>query len=75
MTEGETGDQVSDLDDFDVPYSKHVKLQEVTYESGMVLLRVRIREGSRFTVLELDPESAGRWGRDMADWAAQQARS
>ncbi|NQV19870.1 MAG: hypothetical protein HQ511_00480 [Rhodospirillales bacterium] len=67
------GDQVTGLDAFDIPYSKQVVLQEVAYESGMTLLRVRIKEGSRFTIVELDPDSAARWGKTLTQWAAAHA--
>jgi len=32
-------------------------------------LRVRIREGSRFTILDLDPSTAAHWGGAMSAWA------
>lgn len=50
-----------------------VELQEIVHAEGaMPLLRVRIREGKRFTVLDIDPDSARRWGEAMAAWAARQ---
>jgi hypothetical protein len=52
-----------------------VLLQEVAHDSGMVLLRVRIREGRRFTILDLDAETARLWGGAMVDWAAGQERA
>lgn len=72
MTGDGSGERVTDIDAFETPYGKRVVLQEVVYESGMALLRVRIQEGSRFTLLELDPDSAARWGGTLADWAARQ---
>lgn len=61
------------LADFDAPYGKHITLQQVTYDGGLTLLRVRIREGKRFTILELDPRSAKHWADLMAGWAHDQA--
>ena len=50
-----------------------LELQEVMHgEGAMPLLRVRIREGKRFTVLDIDPESARRWGEAMVAWARRQ---
>ncbi len=61
------------LADFDAPYGKHVTLQQVRYDGGLALLRVRIREGKqRFTILELDAPTAQQWADCMADWARQQ---
>ena len=60
---------LGDLDSFDAPWGKKVVIQKVEYEGGMVMLRVRIKEGSRFTLLDLDGESAGRLGRGLLAWA------
>lgn len=62
------------LADFDAPYGKHITLQQVRYDGGLTLLRVRIREGKqRFTILELDAPGAQHLADLMADWARQQA--
>ena len=61
---------VTDLVQIKAPYTRDVLLQEVAHDSGMVLLRVRIREGRRFTILDIDAETARLWGGAMADWAA-----
>ena len=50
-----------------------LELQEIVHADGaMPLLRVRIREGKRFTVLDIDPASARRWGEAMVAWAGRQ---
>ncbi|HJP35135.1 MAG TPA: hypothetical protein QF901_04030 [Gammaproteobacteria bacterium] len=59
---------VEALADLAAPYGREVVLQAVTHESGMRLLRVRIREGRRFTILDLDEATAARWGDVMRDW-------
>jgi hypothetical protein len=61
------------LDVIVAPYGREVRLDEVPFESGMRLLRVTIREGRRFTVLDLDARSAGEWGRVMTEWSNSQA--
>ncbi len=68
-----SGDQITDLGTIDAPYGRQIVLQEVAYASGMTLLRLRIREGTRFTILELDAKSAGRWARIMSVWATDQS--
>jgi len=51
-----------------------LELQEVVHgEGALPLLRVRIREGKRFTVLDIDAGSARRWGEAMLAWAARQS--
>lgn len=52
---------------------QQIDLQQVDHEAGgMSLLRTRIREGSRFTVFDIDPLSAGEWGRALLRWADAQ---
>ncbi|MCC7016695.1 MAG: hypothetical protein IT564_05780 [Rhodospirillales bacterium] len=58
-----------DLDSFDVPWGKKIVVQKVEYEGELVLLRVRIKEGSRFTLLDLDAESAKRLAKSLTAWA------
>ncbi len=41
---------------------------------GMKMLRTRIREKSRFTVFDIDPITAERWGEALLDWARAQPR-
>ena len=65
---------ITSLDDFDAPYGRRVELQDVLHESGLHMLRVRIREGSRFTIMDLDGETASRWGAAMARWAEGDSR-
>ena len=66
MIEGET----RSLDRFTTPFGKDVEVIEVLAENDVQLLRVRIKEGSRFTDLELDPATALHWGSLMASWAS-----
>jgi hypothetical protein len=52
----------------EAPYRREVWLDDVQFESGMRLLRVTIKEGRRFTQLDLDEETADQWGQTMLDW-------
>ncbi len=36
-----------------------------------LLLRLRIREGRRFTIMDLDPETAAHGAGAMSDWTAR----
>jgi hypothetical protein len=69
-------DKTTSLDKFRVPIgNQEIELQEIEYEGGgMPMLRVRIRERSRFTIFDIDPLTAERWAKAMADWAAAQPR-
>ena len=49
---------VVDLGRAIAPWGKELLIQTVRYQSGMRLARLRIREGRRFTVLDLDIATA-----------------
>lgn len=54
---------------------QEIELQQVEFEGGsMRLLRTRIREKSRFTVFDIDPQTAEDWGQALLDWARLQPR-
>ena len=63
--------KVTPLEKFSAPYGKEVTLENVTYENGMRILRIHIREGNRFTVMDIDENTAVQWGETMTDWAGQ----
>lgn len=55
---------------------QEIELQQLDHDGGgMSLLRTRIREGSRFTVFDVDPQTAQAWGRALLQWADDQPKS
>lgn len=53
-----------------------VELQQIDHaEGGMSLLRVRIREGKRFTIFDIDPSSARHLADTMLTWAKSQEQA
>ncbi len=53
-----------------------IELQQLDHDGGgMSLLRTRIREGSRFTVFDVDPQTARAWGRALLQWADEQPKN
>lgn len=55
---------------------QEIELQQLDFDAGgMSLLRTRIREKSRFTIFDIDPQTAEAWGRALLDWAGRQPRS
>lgn len=55
---------------------QEIELHQIDHiEGGMSLLRVRIREGKRFTIFDIDPASAQQWAAAMQHWADSQTRS
>jgi hypothetical protein len=69
--------QLSPLEKFKAPLGgQEIELQQVDYlAGGMSLLRIRIREKSRFTVFDIDPATAENWGKAMQQWAQKQDRA
>ena len=63
-------DILREIDEFEAPWGRNVKLEEVALPGGMTFLRVRIREGKRFTDLELSPEVASRLGGALVSWGS-----
>jgi hypothetical protein len=52
---------------------QEIDLQQVDHEAGgMSLLRTRIREKSRFTVFDIDAQTAAAWGEALLRWARSQ---
>lgn len=68
--------ETKSLEKFKVPLGgQEIELQQIDYEAGgMSLLRTRIREKSRFTVFEIDPQTAELWGQALLRWAQSQER-
>ena len=62
---------VTELDKFTAPYGRKIKLESVAYENGARVLRIHIREGNRFTVMDIDDNTASEWGSAMLAWAGK----
>lgn len=66
-------DQVSSLEKFTCqPFRQEVELQQVDHAAGYTSLRLRIREGKRFTIFDIDAQTAAHWAQVLADWADKQ---
>ncbi|MFA6922361.1 MAG: hypothetical protein WC216_11005 [Gallionella sp.] len=66
--------QITELGSIKVPLGgQQIELQQIDHaEHGMSLLRVRIREGRRFTIFDIDPATAAQWASVMQEWAKAQ---
>ena len=66
--------QISELARFKVPLGRQeIALQQIDHvEGGMSLMRIRIREGKRFTIFDIDPDTAQYWAAAMQRWADTQ---
>ena len=57
------------------PYGREIRLIEVTFENGSRFLRMTSREGTRFTIIDLDAATAQLWAQTLTDWATIQERA
>ncbi len=62
---------IRDIEVINAPWNKEVTLQEVEYEGGFKMVRVRIKEGKRFTDLELDSATADAIAGHLSQWARE----
>ncbi|MCR6628651.1 MAG: hypothetical protein NVV74_00560 [Magnetospirillum sp.] len=53
-----TGARVIEVDSATAPWGKTLTVQALAFDSGMAMARLRIREGRRFTMLDLDAATA-----------------
>ncbi|MCB1333749.1 MAG: hypothetical protein KDK26_08870 [Roseivivax sp.] len=51
-------DKTTDLAEFELPYRRKATLKMAEFESGMKMLRLVLREGTRITQIDLDAASA-----------------
>lgn len=55
------------------PYRQEIELQHVEHRADYATLRVRIREMKRFTIFDIDAQTARLWAQAMLAWADAQA--
>ncbi len=66
--------QITELENFTLPLGQQqIGLQEIVHAEGaMPMLRIRIREGKRFTIFDMDPVTAQALAEAMQRWAGTQ---
>ncbi|PHQ97508.1 MAG: hypothetical protein COB40_04200 [Marinosulfonomonas sp.] len=64
-----TSEVITDIAELELPYGRRATLKNVEFEGGMNMLRVTLREGRRFTIFDLDANSARDFGNQMSSWA------
>ncbi len=66
--------EITELEKFTLPLGQQqVELQEIVHAEGaMPMLRIRIREGKRFTIFDMDPVTAKALADAMRRWAGAQ---
>jgi len=65
----DTDVELSEIAEHELPFGRRVRLVSATYESGLRMLRVNIREGRRITQIEVDPDGAEALAANLMAWA------
>ena len=61
---------VTTLATIQAPWSREITLQKVDHDSGLNILRMRIKEGrARFTIIDLDQPTVDALMAVMGEWA------
>lgn len=63
------------IDRFLAPWGKEIDLKTVDYTEGLVMLRITIREKNRFTLVDLDIDTAMRLVTHIEEWIQKMSRS
>ncbi len=67
----ETPDSLEEIGRIQAPYRREIVLQDARFDSGMRLLRVRIREGTRFTIMDIDAATATALATALGGWVRE----
>ena len=63
------GESVTTIAKWDLAFSKKAAIKDIEYDSGMHLLRLTVREGTRITDVNFHAEAAKEIGEAMIKWA------
>lgn len=67
-------EKITPLAEIEAPWSRSLSLSAVDHDSGLRMLRLRIKEGrARFTIIDLDERTARELAGQLQDWAAAKA--
>ena len=66
---------ITDLEVINAPWNTEMTLSDVEYDGGFKMLRMRFKQGKRFTDIELDQETAAHVGKMISMWATENVPS
>ena len=56
------------LHEINAPYARRLRIKRVSHEGGLEMVQLEIKEGHRFTMLDLDQESAKELADQLSNW-------
>ncbi len=67
-----TEETVTDITEIELPFGRRAILKNVAFEGGLNMLRLTLREGRRFTIMDIDQKGAQDFGEQLVRWAEAQ---
>jgi len=67
-------EEITALAQIEAPYAKHISLHKVEYDNGFSLIRMRIKEGKRFTDMDLDMQTVTALHAVFSRWIEAESR-
>lgn len=64
-----TEEKVTERSQHELPFKRTLKLQEIVHDGGLRMLRMTFREGRRFTIIDVDQNSAREMASELTNWA------
>lgn len=61
-------EDIKDLGEIEAPYGKLITFKDVTFDNGFKFMRIRIKEGKRFTDMDLDKDTVKLIQAQFSDW-------
>jgi len=65
-------ENIKEIGEIEAPYGKQITFKEITYDNGFKLMRLRIKEGKRFTDMDLDVNTVKLWQQKFDAWLSEQ---
>ncbi|MFQ5438127.1 MAG: hypothetical protein ACE5DK_04760 [Paracoccaceae bacterium] len=66
---------LTEITEHELPFGRRVRLVDARHESGLRMLRLIWREGTRITQIEIAPGDAARLGSELTKWARETTAS
>ena len=65
-------EDIKEVGEIEAPYGKQIIFKDITYDNGFKFMRLRIKEGKRFTDMDLDVNTVKLWQQKFEQWLEEQ---
>jgi len=63
-------EKLTEIAAINAPFKKQLLFQDVELETSLRLIRMRIKEGTRFTIIDFDEETAEQISKLLSNWVS-----